>query len=161
VSIKLETEIWRIWLHERRAEQMEMTYIKDNLDDIRPSTKQIALKWSIDKAVTVIGRKGNTTANFARPRVRDLFTNIPQPEKRWRPLGLKTAYSHCDAAAIVDLLRSLACRPSTPPLASRKPTKTFSPFTDSPFHVTRNETLKPWTPRPRPLSPTRPSPRRP
>jgi len=59
---------------------MEMTYIKGYLDDIRPSTKLIALNWSIDKAVTVIGRRAITTAKCARPRVRDLFTNIPQPE---------------------------------------------------------------------------------
>jgi hypothetical protein len=62
---------------------MEMTYSKGYLDDIRPSTEQIALNWSIDKAATVIGRRGSraiTTAKFARPRVRDLFTNIPQPE---------------------------------------------------------------------------------
>lgn len=89
MSIKLDVKTWRSWLDERRAEQMGITYMKDNLDDFRPSTKLIALKWSIDKAVTVIGRKGNTTANFARPGVRDLFTNIPQPEKRWRPLGPK------------------------------------------------------------------------
>jgi hypothetical protein len=72
---------------------MEMTYINDDLDSIRPSTNLIALNWSIDKAVTVIGRRGTTTAKFARPRVRDLFTNIPQPESGWIPLGSSTAYS--------------------------------------------------------------------
>jgi hypothetical protein len=72
---------------------MEMTYSNDDLDGIRPSTKLIALNWYIDKAVTVIGRRGNTTASFARPRVRDLFTNIPQPESGWIPLGSSTAYA--------------------------------------------------------------------
>lgn len=58
MSFKLESQKWRIWRNLGLREQMEMTYIKGNLDDIRPSTKLIALNRSIDKAVTVIGRRG-------------------------------------------------------------------------------------------------------